>query len=241
MNFDINFLIVFLLIFFITMSLVDYFLLSLKKLKKPIDLNRSSAEYNLFFFRYKSYFICLFSFFICRNFVFNNFFIPSSSMYPNLLKNSVVFVDRFSYGIKNPINNNIWIEISDPKRGDILVFHYPVNRSIYFVKRLIGLPGDHISYKNGQLSINSKFIPTYDCEEFSKESKHIICKESLNGKEYRINNSNTDKNIDFGSIEIPEDSYFVMGDNRGNSYDSRYWGFVNKSHVIGKVRFHWFR
>ncbi len=148
-----------------------------------------------------------------RTFVIQAFKIPSGSMKPTLLVGDHLLVNKFIYGIKIPFIHKTIIPISEPRRGDIIVFIYPVDKKKDFIKRVIGLPGDRIKIMNRKISINGKIVSdpfgTYD--------------------------NNLQRNENFGPISVPKDSLFVMGDNRDHSYDSRYWGFVPMEFVKGKA------
>jgi signal peptidase I len=136
---------------------------------------------------------------IIRTFLFQFFWIPSRSMEPTLLINDRIVVTRFSY----------WF--SEPQRGDVVVFKYPLEPNKDYVKRLIGLPGDKVQIKDSKLYVNDDLI------------KEPYLPEDLEFE-------------DFGPIEVPDDGYFMMGDNRNNSSDSRVWGFVEEDLVIGKAQ-----
>jgi signal peptidase I len=148
-----------------------------------------------------------------RAFVVQAFKIPSGSMEPTLLIGDHILVNKFIYGIKVPLINKTLIPISNPERGDIVVFIYPLDRKKDFIKRVIGLPGDEIRIVNDKIYINGKLY----------HDPHGV---------YRDNTRET-KNL--GPFVVPEDSLFVMGDNRDHSYDSRYWGFVPMESVKGKA------
>jgi len=148
-----------------------------------------------------------------RAFVVQAFKIPSGSMEPTLLIGDHILVNKFIHGIKAPFINKTIIPISDPKRGDIIVFIYPEDRKKDFIKRVIGLPGDEIQIVNNRIFINGK---RYD-------DPHGV---------YRDNGG---ENKNLGPFVAPEESLFVMGDNRDHSYDSRYWGFVPMESVKGKA------
>jgi signal peptidase I len=148
-----------------------------------------------------------------RAFVVQAFKIPSGSMEPTLLIGDHILVNKFVYGIKAPFINRTMIPISDPKRGDIIVFIYPEDRKKDFIKRAIGLPGDEIRIMNNRIFINGK------------------CYEDPHG----VYMDNGEENKNLGPFVVPEESLFVMGDNRDHSYDSRYWGFVPMESVKGKA------
>jgi signal peptidase I len=148
-----------------------------------------------------------------RAFVVQAFKIPSGSMEPTLLIGDHILVNKFLYGIKAPFINKTIIPITNPERGDIIVFIYPLDRKKDFIKRVIGLPGDEIRIVNNRIYINGK---AYD-------------------DPYGVYGDNTRENKNLGPFMVPEGSLFVMGDNRDHSYDSRYWGFVPMESVKGKA------
>lgn len=187
----------------------------------------------------KSIFYILIIILIIRSFILEPFKIPTGSMKPTILDGDYIFVNKFIYGIKTPIYKNKIINISKPSRGDIAVFKHK-NGDAY-IKRIVGLPGDKIEYKNKKIYINNlqiknkyigqspKNINKYCFEEIiDKNKKHDIYINKKNQEEYNYNN-----------IIIPESSYFVLGDNRDNSDDSRFWGFVDEKDLIGKGMIIW--
>jgi signal peptidase I len=160
----------------------------------------------------------LIAFFI-RTFVIQAYKIPSGSMKPTLLIGDHILVSKFSYGIKLPFVRSTIIPIGEPKRGDIVVFIYPEDRSKDFIKRLIGIPGDTIEIRNKKILLNG--LPLNDAHGVHSDS--IIIPGSVQPRD------------NFGPVRVPEGSLFVMGDNRDESYDSRFWGFVNVKDVLGKA------
>jgi signal peptidase I len=149
-----------------------------------------------------------------RAFVVQAFKIPSGSMEPTLLVGDHILVNKFIYGIKLPYFQTTLIPISTPARGDIIVFIYPEDRSKDFIKRVIGIPGDKIQMQDKQILINGKPF----------DDKHGYYDE-------RAGNTNRS----FGPVVVPKDQYFVMGDNRDHSMDSRFWGFVPSEDIKGKA------
>lgn len=149
-----------------------------------------------------------------RAFVVQAFKIPSGSMEPTLLVGDHILVNKFLYGIKLPYIQTTLIPISEPKRGDIIVFIYPEDKSKDFIKRVIGIPGDRIQLQGRQIYINGRLF----------EDRHGYYDEKSGNP-----------NRSFGPVVVPKDHYFVMGDNRDHSLDSRFWGFVPSSSVKGKA------
>jgi len=148
-----------------------------------------------------------------RAFVIQAYKIPSGSMEPTLLVGDHILVNKFSYGIKAPFINKTIIPLGKPKRGDIIVFIYPVDRKKDYIKRVIGLPGDQIEIKNKKIFINGKLF---------------------DGR-FGVYSNGARENSNLGPIVVPDNGLFVMGDNRDHSYDSRYWGCVPSELVKGKA------
>ncbi len=154
---------------------------------------------------------------IIRTFIVQAFKIPSGSMEDTLLIGDHLLVCKFLYGTKIPFTDSKILKIRDPKRGDVIVFEYPEDPSKDFIKRVVGLPGDVVEGRDKKVFVNGK--PFENPHEIHKE-KEIIPKAQ--------NPRDT-----FGPVTVPPDSYFVMGDNRDRSYDSRFWGFVRSSKIKG--------
>lgn len=179
-----------------------------------------------------------------RSFVAEPFRIPSGSMIPSLLVKDFLIVSKYSYGIKLPITNQTLINVSQPKRGDVVVFRYPLDESQKYIKRLIGLPGDHIIYKNNQMIINGDVVTLSEPESGSYidvyNRIHSVLKYTANmqGFEHVMQTDENMPSIDI-DIVVPKGQYFMMGDNRDNSNDSRAWGAVPEKNLIGKAQFIW--
>jgi signal peptidase I len=192
--------------------------------------------------------------FVFRSFIFEPFRIPSNSMMPTLLTGDFVLVNKFNYGIHLPIFNNKIVETGEPEIGDIIVFRYPnyENNPEYngadFIKRVVGLPGDTISYSNDHLVINDEkilykelgnylgFESGIQMTGFSHKREML----GINPHDILLDPNKYSKSVP--TINVPDGHYFVMGDNRSRSSDSRYWGFVPKKYVIGRavaVWMHW--
>lgn len=194
----------------------------------------------------RSFFPVLLIVLIIRSFIVQPFRVPTGSLEPTILPNDFVAVNQFAYGLRLPVLNKKIVNIGKPKKGDIVVFRYPVNPKLDYVKRVIGIPGDHITYKNKILTINGQEIKQQFLKtgiDFEPPGIYIpvdVKEEILNGIKYKIL-INKENNIapDFETT-VPEGQYFVMGDNRDNSIDSRYWGFVPEENLIGKAFLIWF-
>ncbi len=185
---------------------------------------------------------------IIRIFIIEPFRIPSGSMIPTLLPGDFIFVNKFLYGIKIPIINKKLIEINTPKRGDIIVFKHKKNKKRY-IKRIIGIEGDTITYKNKNITLNNKNI--LNIKKYKKIEiintmailEIINMKELISpNKEYKIQKYTNieNNNYNYTEITVPKNSYFVLGDNRDDSEDSRIWGFVEKKDILGKATIIWF-
>lgn len=193
----------------------------------------------------RSFFPILLIVFLLRSFLFEPFRIPSGSLEPTLLMGDFILVNKYDYGVRLPVVHKKVYAHHDPKRGDILVFRWPPNPSINFIKRVIGLPGDHISYINKELLINGQKIPqvflkdSLAVNENGEEWKAMEKSENLLGLDHKIFIDQEKSSRDYSDIVVPEGMYFVMGDNRDNSADSRYWGFVPEENIVGKAVLIW--
>lgn len=202
-----------------------------------------------------SFFPVLLAVLVIRSFLITPFLVPTGSLEPTILTHEFIFVNQYAYGLRLPVVNTKIIRIGEPKLGDIAVFRFPGNPKVDFVKRVIGLPGDHIIYKNKTLFINEKKMPQtlIDKNTVDKGENNIpvqLKQEDLNGIKHLIYiNSENTKDIPY-DFTVPKDYYFMMGDNRDGSLDSRYWGFVPEENLIGKAfmiwlswdsQKHWFR
>ncbi|KZN67024.1 signal peptidase I [Pseudoalteromonas luteoviolacea] len=206
---------------------------------------------------------------VFRSFIFEPFQIPSGSMMPTLLDGDFILVQKYAYGIKDPVWRSQLVDVEDPKRGDIAVFKFPLDERIDFIKRIVGLPGDRIVYRNRQLFINPKCEKGEQnrdglvCGEFNKIDVEIVNRDEFKQGSMplvRLTESLPDVEHDIlinpKALElseryyqqagtrrdewvVPENSYFAMGDNRNNSQDSRMWGFVPKENLVGKAVFIW--
>ena len=191
----------------------------------------------------KSFFPVLLAVFIIRSFIVEPFKIPSGSMMPTLVAGDFIAVNKFSYGVRFPVINTVLIPNSMPERGDVVVFHYPRDTSIDYIKRVVGLPGDIIKYENKKLFINDKLVS----HVFEKNYEYIMNDNfRVTAKEFSENLGEVKHSIlihnvegESGSLVVPKGNYFVMGDNRDNSSDSRVWGFVSEDLLVGKAFIIW--
>ena len=187
-----------------------------------------------------SIFPILFFVLLIRSFVVEPYKIPSGSMIPTLMIGDFILVDKNIYGYKLPLTNITIINNENPNRGDVVVFKYPENKNINYIKRVVGLPGDTILYKDKKLFVN-------DQENILNKINHkfnpieiadgTVFLEKIDDKEYLILNQ-TAPSFNF-KYTVPPDTYFVLGDNRDNSNDSRYWGPVPKENLVGKAFYIW--
>jgi signal peptidase I len=181
---------------------------------------------------------------ILRAFLVEPFRIPSGSMIPTLLVGDFILVNKFGYGIRLPVINKRIIEIGDPARGDVVVFRYPEDPSTPFIKRVVGLPGDRIAYKQKRLWVNGEQVPYDDAGTYVGVKSAVMhtgaekLVEHLDGKAHDLIVTPRAYSFDWEGT-VPPDSYFVLGDNRDNSRDSRFWGFVPNENLIGRAFIIW--
>ena len=219
-----------------------------KLLKQPIWIEYSG-----------SFFPVIAAVFFLRSFLYEPFKIPSSSMLPTLEVGDLILVNKYTYGIRLPVINKKVISFNDPQRGDMVVFKYPRDPSLDYIKRVVGVGGDRVVYRNKRLMVNGKMAryqpqPEYlDPERLSYFRQFI---ETLEPVTHRILNddhapsyvANPDSfpyrnhcaySVEGFACTVPKGYYFMMGDNRDNSLDSRYWGFVPDEYIVGKAFFVW--
>ncbi len=212
---------------------------------KPKRLRSGGKIEGNFVFSYSKSFFPIFLFvFVLRGFIVEPFRIPSGSMIPTLLIGDFILVNKFAYGLRAPLTNKTIFRLGQPSRGDVVVFKYPLDPTTPFIKRVIGLPGDRVIYKNKRLNINGNDIEWIQERTFvghGKASKHTGAtahNEKIGDLFHPVLITPERYSAD-GEFEVPEDMYFVMGDNRDNSRDSRFWGFVPESHLMGKAFLIW--
>jgi signal peptidase I len=197
--------------------------------------------------------------FVLRSFIVEPFRIPSGSMLPTLQSGDLILVNKFTYGLRLPVIDTKVIPIGQPKRGDVMVFRYPVDPSVDYIKRVVGLPGDQVAYLDKKLYINGKEVPRKaDGQYFEPDRVAYTAQfiESLGDKPHKILLDER-RSQEIGPISafpyrekceylrngmrctVPAGVYFMMGDNRDNSLDSRFWGFVPEANIVGKAFFIW--
>jgi len=204
-----------------------------KILKEPVIV-----EYS------RSLFPVILAVLLLRSFLVEPFRIPSGSMMPTLLAGDFILVNKFSYGIRLPVIDKKIIPVGEPERGDVIVFRYPKDPSVDYIKRVIGVPGDRIAYYNKQLFINGEPAVQTGMGVYEgagngvSMSGAVLRNEQLSGVQHNILIDNGRGTVE-GEFSVPEGKYFVMGDNRDNSNDSRYWGFVPEENLVGKAFMIW--
>jgi signal peptidase I len=222
-------------------ALFDLLFLAPKRKKKGIPKDKKPW---LMDYAY-SFFPVLLIVFLLRSFLYEPFRIPSGSLEPTLLVGDFILVNKFDYGIRLPVFHEKIFSTGDVHRGDIFVFRYPVDPSIDYIKRVIGLPGDKISYIDKVLYVNGQKMP----QEFQKNTTdkgedgsvwNVVQKqEDFFGIKHSIFQIPNRNDGDLKDVVVPPDMYFAMGDNRDDSGDSRYWGFVPDKNIIGKASVVW--
>ncbi|MBC8747724.1 signal peptidase I [Paraburkholderia sp. WC7.3g] len=206
-----------------------------------------------------SFFPVILVVFVVRSFVVEPFKIPSGSMVPTLLVGDFILVNKFEYGLRLPIINTKVTQGRPVQRGDVVVFRYPKDESVDYIKRVIGLPGDVIEYQDKKLTINGKPVPETPLPDYLDEERLGYAKqfqEDIDGRKNAILNNpavppfivgaedypyrdNCQYNARGVICKVPPDSFFMMGDNRDNSADSRYWGFAPEHNIVGRAFFIW--
>ncbi len=197
--------------------------------------------------------------FVLRSFLFEPFKIPTGSMIPTLLVGDLILVNKFAYGLRMPVLHSKITEGTPPARGDVMVFRYPPNPRQDYIKRVVGLPGDEVAYLNKQLTINGQAVSKAVAPEFFEPDamryikqysevlgsrKHMLLNDEnrpafIPGVEDFPNKANCRYSVEGVVCKVPAGHYFMMGDNRDNSLDSRYWGFVPEANIVGKAFFVW--
>jgi signal peptidase I len=211
----------------------------------------------------KSFFPVILIVFFLRSFLFEPFKIPSGSMVPSLLVGDFILVNKFTYGIRIPVINKKIVDVNLPKRGEVMVFRYPVDPSKDYIKRVVGTPGDTIEYRNKRLTVNGVAVPTEktgvytDVDERMRMEQFDAFSEKLGDKPHALVVRPVQPSLNLGGVKqfpgknncayneeglsckVPAGHYFMMGDSRDNSEDSRYWGFVPEENIVGKAVLVW--
>jgi signal peptidase I len=197
--------------------------------------------------------------FLLRSFLFEPFKIPSGSMLPTLESGDLILVNKFTYGVRLPVVNRKIVANGDPARGDVIVFRYPPDPRIDYIKRVVGLPGDEVAWLNKTLTINGQPVPTGALPDYYDEDSQRYTQqknETLGPVDHRIllradrpsfvsgaeafpHRDACRYSAEGVSCKVPPGHYFVIGDNRDNSIDSRYWGFVPDRNLVGRAFFVW--
>jgi signal peptidase I len=203
----------------------------------------------------KSFFPVIFAVLLLRSFLVDPFRIPSNSMMPTLLTGDFILVNKFAYGLRWPVLNTKFLEIGEPQNGDVVVFKYPLDGRTDYIKRVIGIPGDEVWYRDKTIYLNGEPQPQLPIGTFTGVGSGAVMTgamealEKLAGGEHLILTRLDAPNLPMGChvlaagpVRVPEGQYFVMGDNRDNSNDSRCWGFVPEENLVGKafaIWMHW--
>jgi signal peptidase I len=204
-----------------------------------------------------SFFPVILIVFLLRSFLVEPFKIPSSSMVPTLLVGDFILVNKYAYGIRLPVVNRKIVPLGEPSRGDVMVFRYPEDPSLDYIKRVVGLPGDRLEYRNKRLFINGQAVPVRQVDDYLSRERMQFSRryiETLGSVDHEIlleddapaavlptraASGNCTYNMNGLACTVPAGHYFMMGDNRDNSSDSRVWGFVPDENIVGKAFFIW--
>jgi signal peptidase I len=185
---------------------------------------------------------------ILRSFVAEPFRIPSASMMPTLLTGDFILVNKFAYGLRVPVLEKRFLKVASPERGDVVVFRYPPEPRVDYIKRVVGVPGDHVAYRNKTLYINGERVPLELLGPYRNDGAlpgSVLSRETLGRDGHEILTVPS-RNMNYGElydmeagITVPENHYFMMGDNRDNSKDSRNWGLVPEEKLKGRAFLIW--
>jgi len=200
-----------------------------------IELRRVSVESSRFLF--PVFMVVL----IVRGFLVEPFQIPSGSMLPTLENGDYILVNKFAYGIRLPLGYHKIIDLGRPQRGDVIVFRYPENTQIDYIKRVVGLPGDRLKYIGKVLYINDVPVKIKPLHPYAKDPRYMELEEQLDDVSHKVLHNPFDPGKALNTeVIVPENSYYVFGDNRDNSKDSRFWRFVPDENLKGRAFMIWF-
>ena len=183
----------------------------------------------------RSFFPVLLFVLVIRSFIFEPFRIPSGSMMPTLLQGDYIFVKKFSYGLRLPVLETKIIETGQPERGDVVVFRLPEEPTVNYIKRVVGLPGDTVEYVNHRLTVNGEPVPLAPDTNPPLDDSAPRFIENLGGREHAILVAHPGNTVRDGVYRVPEGHYFMLGDNRDNSRDSRFLGMIPETHLVGEA------
>ncbi|MHB8916001.1 MAG: signal peptidase I [Thiobacillus sp.] len=255
-----NFALILFVALLVTGAVWLFDLLFMKKQRKPGAREPMLVEYA------RSFFPVILIVFALRSFLVEPFKIPSGSMLPTLLVGDFILVNKFTYGIRLPVINKKMIPLNDPQRGDVMVFRYPQDPALDYIKRVIGIPGDTVEYRDKQLTINGQPVPSQPAGTYAYMGNGLsyvtaaVRNEKLGATAHKAmiqpelpsvapsqvrpdfpfrQNCTYDEQGTGFVCKVPQGYYFMMGDNRDASNDSRYWGFVPEQNIVGKAFFVW--
>lgn len=222
---------------------IDHFLFRGKRLARNAEAREPViVEYC------RSFFPVILAVLVIRSFLAEPFRIPSSSMMPTLLIGDFILVNKFSYGVRLPVTNTKLIDLGEPRRGDVVVFRFPEDPRIDYIKRVVGVPGDQVAYRNKVVFVNGEPVAQEDVGAYqgagagAEYTGSLLKTERLFDVEHQILQRRTGSGffpLHEGPWTVPAGHYFVLGDNRDNSQDSRFWGFVPEENLVGKAFLIW--
>ena len=230
--FDVPLILVLLTLLTGLLALLDIFYFSKKR--------AVSQKIPLVFDCARSFFPIILIILLIRSFIVQPYRVPTGSLAPTILPGDFIIVNQYAYGLRLPVLNVKFLEVGSPQRGDLALFRFPEDNQTIFVKRVIGLPGDRVEYKNKLLTVNGKVMTQFTAGMDTDIEQGIpipvrVKFEHLDNKIHKIFNRPGYRTWESIDVVVPDNAYFVMGDNRDNSNDSREWGFVPEQNLIGKA------
>jgi signal peptidase I len=207
---------------------------------RPVSSEKDTGKLPWYVDFSRSFFPIILAVLILRSFIVEPFRIPSGSMMPTLLPGDFILVNKFAFGIRLPVIDAKIFDSGSPQRGDVAVFRYPEEPSVAYIKRIVGLPGDELTYQDKQLYINGEPVPQTFLPSDSEDAVegYELFRENLGDTKHLSLARQGQQNMAWSYI-VPEDHYFVLGDNRDNSRDSRFWGPLPEGNLIGKAFLIW--